>query len=93
MTTTTAVTHARADVQVRTNLRRLRMARGWSRENVGARIGLAASTVSAHEKGARQLKADWLPVYAAAFGVRVHDLFDPNVVEIAATRTAVGGTR
>lgn len=83
----------RAEDQVRANLRALRLARGWSRDHVGTLVALAGSTVSAHESGYRKLRADHLPVYAAAFGVRPAELFDPRAVELAALRAAFGATR
>jgi transcriptional regulator with XRE-family HTH domain len=80
--------------EVRERLRALRAARGMSLEAVGARAGLAASTVARLESGDRALRLDHLPVLADALGVGVADLLppgDPGDPRVREPRQEVGG--
>ena len=74
------------DALVRARLRALRAERGLSQEEVAARAGMAASTLSRLESGARRLALDHLAPLAGALGVEVGDLLasatgDPRVRE------------
>ncbi len=62
---------------VRARLRALRTERGLSQEEVAARAGMAASTLSRLESGARRLALDHLAPLAGALGVEVGDLLAP----------------
>jgi transcriptional regulator with XRE-family HTH domain len=66
-----------ADERTRTRLRELREQAGLSLEAVGRRAGMAASTVSRLESGARRLTLDHLPPLARALGVSVDTLLAP----------------
>lgn len=66
-----------ADERTRRRLRELRGQAGLSLEEVGRRAGMAASTVSRLESGARRLTLDHLPPLAAALGVSVDALLAP----------------
>jgi transcriptional regulator with XRE-family HTH domain len=65
------------DELVRARLRALRTERGLSQEEVAARAGMAASTLSRLESGARRLALDHLAPLAGALGVDVGDLLAP----------------
>jgi transcriptional regulator with XRE-family HTH domain len=65
------------DEQVRARLRSLRAERGLSQEEVAARAGMAASTLSRLESGARRLALDHLAPLAGALGVEVGELLAP----------------
>jgi transcriptional regulator with XRE-family HTH domain len=68
---------AKTDELVRARLRALRLERGLSQEEVAERAGMAASTLSRLESGARRLALDHLPPLAGALGVEVGDLLAP----------------
>jgi transcriptional regulator with XRE-family HTH domain len=81
---------ARTDELVRARLRALRLERGLSQEEVAERAGMAASTLSRLESGARRLALDHLTPLAGALGVEVGELLapatsDPRVRERART--------
>jgi transcriptional regulator with XRE-family HTH domain len=63
--------------RTRKRLRELREQAGLSLEEVGRRAGMAASTVSRLESGARRLTLDHLPTLARAVGVSVDTLLAP----------------
>lgn len=65
------------DALVRSRLRALRAERGLSQDEVAARAGMAASTLSRLESGARRLALDHLAPLAGALGVEVGDLLAP----------------
>jgi transcriptional regulator with XRE-family HTH domain len=65
------------DAVVRARLRALRTERGLSQEEVAERAGMAASTLSRLESGARRLALDHLTPLAGALGVDVGDLLAP----------------
>jgi transcriptional regulator with XRE-family HTH domain len=73
------------DALVRARLRVLRAERGLSQEEVADRAGMAASTLSRLESGARRLALDHLTPLAQALGVEVGELLapvaDPRVVD------------
>ena len=75
------------DALVRARLRALRAERGLSQEEVAARAGMAASTLSRLESGARRLALDHLAPLAGALGVEVGDLLAPAT---AGTRASTG---
>ena len=66
-----------ADERTRKRLRELREHAGLSLEEVGGRAGMAASTVSRLESGARRLTLAHLPPLARALGVSVDTLLAP----------------
>jgi transcriptional regulator with XRE-family HTH domain len=66
-----------ADERTRKRLRELREHAGLSLEEVGRRAGMAASTVSRLESGARRLTLGHLPPLAGALGVSVDALLAP----------------
>lgn len=66
-----------ADALVRARLKALRVERGLSQEEVAERAGMAASTLSRLESGARRLALDHLTPLARALGVEVGDLLAP----------------
>lgn len=68
---------ASTDALVRARLRTLRTERGLSQEEVAERAGMAASTVSRLESGARRLALDHLAPLAGALGVEVGELLAP----------------
>jgi transcriptional regulator with XRE-family HTH domain len=68
---------AKTDELVRARLRALRLERGLSQEEVAERAGMAASTLSRLESGARRLALDHLTPLAGALGVEVGDLLAP----------------
>ena len=68
---------AQTDELVRARLRALRLERGLSQEEVAERAGMAASTLSRLESGARRLALDHLTPLAGALGVEVGDLLAP----------------
>jgi len=53
---------------------RLRTERGWRREDVAVRAGLAMSTVAALERGDRPAYLNTVERLADVFGVEVEDL-------------------
>jgi transcriptional regulator with XRE-family HTH domain len=63
--------------RTRRRLRDLRERAGLSLNEVGTRAGMAASTVSRLESGARRLTLDHLPPLARALGVTVDALLAP----------------
>jgi transcriptional regulator with XRE-family HTH domain len=68
---------AQTDERVRARLRALRLERGLSQEEVAERAGMAASTLSRLESGARRLALDHLTPLASALGVQVAELLAP----------------
>jgi transcriptional regulator with XRE-family HTH domain len=81
--------------RTRKRLHDLREQAGLSLEEVGRRAGMAASTVSRLESGARRLTLDHLPPLAGALGVTVDTLLapperaDPRVRSRAFTRHGI----
>ncbi len=65
------------DERTRRRLRELREQTGLSLDEVGGRAGMAASTVSRLESGARRLALHHLPPLAQALGVTVDALLTP----------------
>jgi transcriptional regulator with XRE-family HTH domain len=59
-------------------LRRLRVERGWSREQVAKRLRVPVAHVKGHERGTRRIEPRDLVAYARLFRVRISDFFiDP----------------
>jgi transcriptional regulator with XRE-family HTH domain len=69
------------DALVRARLRALRAERGLSQEEVATRAGMATSTLSRLESGARRLALDHLAPLAGALGVEVGDLLAPATAD------------
>lgn len=70
--------------EVRSRLRAIRRSRGLTLAEVAGRAGMAVSTLSRLETGARRIALDHLPPLAAALGVSADDLLgarppDPRV--------------
>lgn len=65
------------DLQVRRRLRELRMQRGMTLQEVGARAGIDISTLSRLESGKRRLALDHLPRLARALSVSTDELLQP----------------
>ena len=59
-----------------TRLRSLRMARGWSQEQLGERAGLDRRTISSIELGSRSPLLDHLFLIADALGVPARRIFE-----------------
>lgn len=76
--TDAATQHSRADVEsvVRARLRSLRVARGWSLDDVAERTHLGVSTLSRIETGKRTIGIDVLLPLCAALQVDIADLLD-----------------
>lgn len=80
------------DARVRRRLRELRQARGLTLAAVAERAGMAVSTLSRLESGARRLALDHLPALARALDVTVDELLavrvqpDPRVRSTPHTR-------
>jgi len=72
---------ASTDELVRARLKALRVERGLSQEEVAERAGMAASTLSRLESGARRLALDHLTPLARALGVDVGDLLAPATAD------------
>ena len=77
---------------VRARLRALRTERGLSQEEVAERAGMAASTLSRLESGARRLALDHLAPLAGALGVEVGDLLAPAARRSARPRAPAPST-
>jgi transcriptional regulator with XRE-family HTH domain len=72
---------AKAEELVRHRLKAYRVERGLSQEEVAKRAGMATSTLSRLESGARRLAIDHLTPLARALGVEVGDLLAPAVAD------------
>lgn len=66
------------------NIRRLRKARGWSQEELGARIGedVTGATISRLESGRMALTLDWMVRFATALQVTVPELIADGLPSI-----------
>jgi transcriptional regulator with XRE-family HTH domain len=79
----------------RRRLRSLRVARGWSLDELARRAHIGASTISRIETGHRRIALDQLVTLARALGTTVDELLDQrpeDTVVIEPTRNVVGGT-
>jgi transcriptional regulator with XRE-family HTH domain len=76
-TSTSSSTPTSTDALVRARLRALRVDRGLSQEEVAARAGMAASTLSRLESGDRRFALDHIAPLAAALGVEAGELLRP----------------
>lgn len=83
------------EIATRRRLRSLRLARGWSLDDLARRAHLGASTISRLETGHRRIALDQLVALARALGTTVDELLgsrpDDDVV-IKPTRNVVDGT-
>lgn len=71
------------------NIAHFREERGWSRPELGKRMGTSAQQIERLEKGQRNLTVDWIDKAADALGVRPADLIIPLGDErISPVRTA-----
>lgn len=60
------------------NLRAMRLARGWSQEELAERCGLHRTYVGAIERGERNVTLETLNDLASAFGVSAAELISEN---------------
>lgn len=65
--------------QVGTRLRAARHARDWTLEDLAARAGMSASTLSRLEAGKRQASLELLVPLVRQLGIRIDDLLSPDV--------------
>jgi phage repressor protein C with HTH and peptisase S24 domain len=56
------------------NIESLRLARGWSRPELGKRMNTSGQQVERLEKGQRRLSQEWIERAAEAFGVEASDI-------------------
>ena len=59
----------------KTALQRLREERGWSQEELAAKVNATKATVSKHERGHRRISRDWAMRYANALEVHWTELW------------------
>ncbi len=59
------------------NIEKLRLHRGWSRPELGKRMGTSGQQVERLEKGTRRLAQAWIDKAAAAFGVSPSKIIEP----------------
>lgn len=79
----------------RQRLRSLRLARGWSLDELAKRARIGPSTISRIETGHRRIALDQLVALAKALGTNVDELLDEHPdddVVIKPTRNVVDGT-
>lgn len=79
-----------ADAVIRQRIRGLRLARGWSLENLAARCGLSASTLSRIETGHRRVALDQLVPMARAFDTTLDALVSTAGEDDVVIRPAPG---
>jgi transcriptional regulator with XRE-family HTH domain len=72
------VKQVRVNETLGANVRALRLSRGWSQEELGARCNLDRTYVSGVERGVRNPTVTVLASLASGLGVRVADLFDES---------------
>lgn len=68
---------AREGVSSVNNIERLRSARGWSRPELGRRMGTSGQQIERLEKGLRSLKQEWIDKAAKALGVSPAQIITP----------------
>jgi len=61
------------------NIRRLRLERGWTQQDLANKLGTTQKTVTAYECGTRYPTAEKIPVIANLFGVSINDLYGATV--------------
>ena len=69
----------RANVGAR--IREIRESRNLSQQGVARQLGITQESLSLYERGLRQIKANDLPRFAAALGVRPADLYEEQDTE------------
>lgn len=65
-----------ADIQVGSNIRRLRALRGMSQETLGDALGITFQQIQKYEKGTNRVSASRLVRMAEVFAVRIDVLFE-----------------
>ena len=82
------------ELATRRRLRSLRLARGWSLDELARRAHIGPSTISRIETGHRRIALDQLVTLARALGATVDELLDDpdDDVVIKPTRNVVDGT-
>ncbi len=68
---------ARCGVASENNIERFRIDRGWSRPELGKRMGTSGQQIERLEKGQRKLSQDWIDKAAAALEVLPTDIIGP----------------
>lgn len=89
------MTQESLEATTRRRLRSLRLARGWSLDELARRTHIGASTISRIETGHRRIALDQLVALARALGTTVDELLDEKPeddVVIKPTRNVVDGT-
>jgi transcriptional regulator with XRE-family HTH domain len=61
-----------------TNMRQLRLARGWSQEDLAETCELHRTYIGAIERGERNVSIDNIDRIARAFGLAIGDLLTPQ---------------
>lgn len=64
-----------ANEQLGLRVRKLRLERGWSQEELGAQCGIDRTYVSGVERGVRNPTVTVVAAIAAGLGVAIEDLF------------------
>lgn len=88
------MTQDELELVTRRRLRRLRLARGWSLDELAQRAHIGPSTISRIETGHRRIALDQIVALARALGTTVDELLDEHPddeVVIKPTRNVVGG--
>ena len=89
------MTQESLEQSTRRRLRSLRLARGWSLDELAKRAHIGPSTISRIETGHRRIALDQLVTLARALGTSVDELLDDapeDDVVIKPTRNVVDGT-
>lgn len=88
------MTQERLEAVTRRRLRSLRLARGWSLDELAKRAHIGPSTISRIETGHRRIALDQLVALARALGTTVDELLEEQAddVVIKPTRNVVDGT-
>ncbi|MFQ4148792.1 helix-turn-helix transcriptional regulator [Arthrobacter sp. LAPM80] len=81
------------DAVIRRRIRSLRLARGWSLENLAARCGLSPSTLSRIETGHRRIALDQLVPIARAFGTTLDAIVQSQSDQDVVIRPQPGHSR
>ncbi|WP_236547728.1 LexA family transcriptional regulator [Sphingomonas sp. AX6] len=75
-------------VSLTNNIEALRMARGWSRPELGSRMGTSGQQIERLEKGQRKLTQDWMERAATAFGVRATEIISSDGAAAVPAKTS-----
>lgn len=64
------------DIQIGQLIRAIRVAKGWSQEDLAKRVGLSFQQIQKYESGHSRILASKLFLFASVFGVDVSYFFD-----------------